>query len=290
VIERHHRRFSPVTRAYGFGYSQTGSMMITYINAIAPRVARSDGAPIYDGYLVTVAGGSFIGAYPLNQCTPVPPPGDPRRSLANAGVPVIQMMSQSDYLAGIASRRPDGNRYPDLYRHYEMAGAAHATPDELLYSARPADIVAAGQAVPPMSCNQGPRSRFPNRIFVDMALQNIDLWSRHHIPAPPGRDILVQDGKPVLDRFGNVVGGLRSPYLDVPTSTWFASQMGASFCSIAGYEAPFSRAQLDALYPSHRAYVAQVARDAYRLAARRYLTWPDAQRIIREAAQSGVGR
>src|SRR3954471_20246280 len=290
AIEHGQRRISPVTRAYGFGYSQTGSMMITYINAIAPRIVKSDGAPIYDGYLVTVAGGvRFIGSYPLNQCAPVPPAGDPRRSLANAGVPVIQMMSQSDYLAGIDSRRPDSSRYPDLYRHYEMAGAAHATPDELLYSAQPTDIIAAGQPVPPMSCDQGPRSRFPNRIFVDAALQNIDLWSRYWIPAPPGQDILVENGQPVLDQFGNVRGGLRSPYLDVPTSTWFASQTGASFCGIAGYEAPFSQAQLDALYPTHGAYVIRVTQDALRLAAQRYLTLPDALRIIREAAQSDVG-
>jgi hypothetical protein len=99
----------------------------------------------------------------------------------------------------------------------------------------------------------------------------------------------VKDGKPVLDQFGNVVGGLRSPYLDVPISTWFASQTGASFCFIAGYEHPFSQTQLDALYPSHRAYVRKVARDARRLAARRYLTRRDARRIIREAADSNVG-
>jgi hypothetical protein len=220
----------------------------------------------------------------------VPPAADPRRSLANAGVPVFQMMSQSDYLFGIDSRRPGSSTYPDLYRHYEMAGATHATPDELLYSARPADIVAAGQPVPPMSCDQGPRSRSPTPIFVDSALRNIDLWSRRGIPAPPGRDILVKDGRPVLDEFGNVVGGLRSPYLDVPTSTWFASQTGLGFCFIVGYEAPFSQAQLDALYPSHRAYVRKVARDARRLARQRYLTRPDARRIIREAAHSDVGR
>ena len=64
--------------------------------------------------------------------------------------------------------------------------------------------MAAGRAVPPMSCNEGPRSRFPNRIFVDAALQNIDLWSRHGLPAPPGHDILVENGQPVLDEFGNV--------------------------------------------------------------------------------------
>ena len=282
------RRSSNVDREYGFGYSQTGSMMITYINAIQPRVVASDGRPIYDGYFVGVAGGAFIGAAPLNQCTPVPPLGDPRRSLRNAGVPVIQMMSQSDYLIGIASRQPDGSTPPDLYRHYEMAGAAHATPDELLYSARPEDIVAAGRDVPPMSCNEGPRSRFPSRIFVDAALQNIDLWSRDGLPAPPGRDILVQNGQPVLDEFGNVVGGLRSPYLDVPTSTWRASATGASFCSIAGYEVPFDQATLDELYPTQGAYVREVRRSVRELVADRYLTRADGQQIIREAEQTDV--
>jgi hypothetical protein len=282
------RRAADVDRQYGFGYSQTGSMMITYINAIQPRVVAAEGKPIYDGYFVGVAGGAFIGAAPLNQCTPVPPLGDPRRSVRNAGVPVIQMMSQSDYLIGIASRQPDGDTPPDLYRHYEMAGAAHATPDELLYSARPEDILAAGRDVPPMSCNEGPRSRFPSRIFVDAALQNIDLWSRDGLAAPPGRDILVQNGQPVLDEFGNVLGGLRSPYLDVPTSTWRASATGASFCAIAGYEIPFAQATLDELYPTQGAYVRAVRRSVRELVADRYLTRADGQQIIREAEQTDI--
>jgi hypothetical protein len=282
------QRASHVDREYGFGYSQTGSMMITYMNAIQPRVVADEGRPIYDGYFVGVAGGAFIGAAPLNQCTRVPPLGDPRRSLRNAGVPVIQMMSQSDYRIGIASRQPDEDMPPDLYRHYEMAGAAHATPDELFYSARPEDILAAGRDVPPMSCNEGPRSRFPNRIFIDAALRNIDLWSRDSLPAPPGRDILVEDGAPVLDEFGNVLGGLRSPYLDVPTSTWFASSTGASFCFIAGHEVPFDQATLDELYPAQGTYVSAVARDVGGLVADRYITRADGQALIREAVQTDI--
>jgi hypothetical protein len=277
------RRSTDVDRVYGFGYSQTGGLLATYINAIRPRV-EAGGERIFDGYFVGVAGGAFVGAYPLNQCTPVPPLDDPRRSLRNAGVPVIQMMSQSDYLRGIASRGPDGDTPPDLYRHYEMAGAGHATPDELYYSARPQDIEQAGRAVPPMSCNEGPRSRFPSRIFVDAALQNIDLWSRDGLPAPPGRDIaLDENGQPVVDEFGNVVGGLRSPYLDVPTSTWFGSATGASFCGIAGYEVPFDQATLDELYPTQGAYVRAVRRSVRELVADRYITRADGQALIREA-------
>jgi hypothetical protein len=283
------RRASAVDRAYGFGYSQTGSMMITYINAIQPRVLAADGAPIYDGYLIAVAGGAFIGAAPLNQCTPVPPLGDPRRSLATAGVPVIQMMSQSDFLIGIASRRPDSDTPPDLYRHYEMAGAAHASPEELLFSARPEDILAAGRAVPPMSCNEGPRSRFPNAIHVDAALQNIDLWSRDGLPAPHAQDIVVENGQAVLDEFGNVLGGLRSPFLDVPTSTWRARATGASFCAIAGYEIPFDQATLDELYPTQGSYVRAVTRSVRELVADRFLTRADGRQLIRDAENLGIG-
>jgi hypothetical protein len=281
-------RGSLVEHAYGFGYSQTGGYLVNYINAIHPRVVASDGAPIYDGYIVGVAGGGFVGAVPMNQCEPAPPTNDPRRQIRDAGVPVMRIMSQSDYLLGIAARRPDGDTPPDLFRHYEMAGAAHATPDELYYSAAPADIVRAGRSVPPMNCNEGPRSRFPSSIHFNAAFQNLDLWVRRGLAPPHASPILVENGAPVLDRFGNVVGGLRSPYVDVPTSTWSGSSTGASFCFIAGHERPLDPATLRELYPTHGAYVRAVVRDVLSLVARRFLTWADGRRLIREAARADV--
>ena len=70
-------------------------------------------------------------------------------------------------------------------------------------------------------------------------LRNLDLWVRYGIRPPHADPIEVVNGAGVLDEFGNVVGGLRSPYLDVPTSTWFGSTPGAGFCVIAGHEVPF---------------------------------------------------
>jgi len=282
------RRAALVERAYGFGYSQTGGYLVNYINAIHPRVVESDGRPIYDGYLVAVAGGAFVGAVPINQCTPAPPVNDPRRQFKDVGVPVIRVMSQSDYLIGIASRRPDNDTPPDQFRHYEMAGAGHATPDELFYSAAPQDIVRAGRSVPPMECNEGPRSRFPSSIHFNAAFQNIDLWRREVLAPPHADPILVENGAPVLDEFGNVIGGLRSPHLDVPTSTWFGSATGASFCFIAGYEVPLDQTTIEQLYPSHGAYVRAVRRSVRELVAARFLTRPDGQRLIREAAHADV--
>jgi hypothetical protein len=282
------RRASLVEHAYGFGYSQTGGYLVDYINAIHPLVVRSDGRPIYDGYLVGVAGGAFAGAYPINQCTPAPPATDPRRQFKDVGVPVIRIMSQSDYLSGIGSRRADNDTPPDQYRHYEMAGAAHATPDELFYSAAPADIIAAGRSVPPMACNEGPRSRFPSSIHFDAALQNLDRWVRDGVPPPRAEPIRVENGAPVLDAFGNVTGGLRSPFVDVPTSRWFATATGASFCFIAGYEVPFAQPTLQDLYPTHGAYVDAVSRDVHDLLAGRFLTRADGQGLLRDAAHSPV--
>jgi hypothetical protein len=284
------RHGSRVDRVYDFGYSQTGSFEYDYINAIQPLVEQTDGRPMFDGYIVAVAGGRFIGAAPINQCETAPPNGDPRKQFKDAGTPIIHMMSQSDYLIGIDARRPDSDAPRDRYRHYEMAGAAHATPDELFYSAAPEDIVKAGRAVPPGSCNEGPRSRFPSSIFFDAALRNLDWWVRFGI-APPHADPILVSGSPpapVLDEFGNVQGGLRSPYLDVPTSTWFGSSTGPSFCSIAGHEVPFGEAQLAELYRNHGDYVRKVTRDTARLVADRFLTVPDGLRLIQEAARANV--
>jgi hypothetical protein len=287
---RKHRRRSLVERAYGFGYSQTGGYLVNYINAIHPRVVADDGRPIYDGYIVGVAGGAFVGAVPINQCEPAPPTTDPRRQIRNAGVPVMRIMSQSDYLIGIASRRPDGDTRADRFRHYEMAGAGHATPDELYYSAAPADIERAGRPVPPMSCDQGPRSRFPSSIHFNAAFRNLDLWVRYGLRPPHASPITVVNGAPVLDAFGNVTGGLRSPYVDVPTSRWLGSSTGASFCFIAGHEVPFDQATLERLYPTHRAYVRAVIRNVLGLVRERFLTGADGARLIREAVLADVPR
>ena len=157
------------------------------------------------------------------------------------------------------------------------------------YSAEPADIVQAGRTVPPMSCNEGPRSRFPSAIFFDAALRNLDLWVREGIAPPRAEPILVQDGEPVLDRFGNVQGGLRSPYLDVPTSTWFGTATGASFCFIAGYEVPFDAATLESLYGNEGVYIRAVRASLRELVDQRFVTQDDARWLFREATRVEIG-
>jgi len=273
----------PVQRLYAWGYSQTGSFLYTYINAVHPLVVQDDGRSMFDAYLVAVASGPS----PINQCAPPVPAGDPRRFIRNAGVPVVRVMSQSDYLSGIAARRPDSDVAPDLYRNYEIAGAGHATPDELNFAAAPADIEKGGRAVPPMACNEGPRSRFPNGPAFNAILRNLDVWVRTGTPAPRAESILVVDGKPVLDRFGNVIGGIRSPFVEAPTSTWFGNSTGPSFCRIAGHEVPLDRTMLKTLYKTPDEYIRAVIASVSRLVLEGFIVKEDGDDLINAAVQDG---
>jgi hypothetical protein len=273
---------SAVEHVYAWGYSQTGGFLYTYINAIHPLDVRAHGKPVFDAYLIGVASGPM----PINQCSGRIPANDPRSQLRNAGVPVMRIMTQSDFLSGIAARRPDSDDPMDRYRNYEIAGSAHATPDELIFGPRPEDIARAGIADPPLSCNEGPRSRFPNSLAFNAAFRNLDAWVRKGKAPPRVEPIQVADGKAVLDQHGNVRGGIRSPYVDVPTAQWTGTSTGASFCFIAGHEKPFDAAKLKALYPTHADYVDAVRRNVKELVAQGTLLREDGEQLVREAKRA----
>lgn len=281
---RYNSSESIADKLYAWGYSQTGSFLYTYINAIHPEVIKARGTSLFDGYLVAVSSGPSS----INQCAPRIARDDPRRPIENAGVPVIHIMSQSDYLFGIASRQADSDSPSNQFRRYEIAGSGHASPDELYWGAKPADLLKAGRAVPPLACNEGPRSRFPNRLAFNTALVWLDQWARNDI-APPRADLIqVVDGQPVLDEHGNVIGGLRSPYVDVATSTWNGNSTGESFCRIAGHEIPFSPEKLKELYPTHSAYVNAVMNSVRELVSLGFLLDQDGAEIIREAQDADI--
>ncbi len=273
-----------VKHVYAWGYSQTGSFLYTYVNAIHPLDVRANGRPLFDAYLIAVSSGPS----PINQCAEPLKQGDPRRWIRNAGVPVVRVMSQSDYLSGIAARRDDSDAKADPYRNYEIAGSGHATPDELAFAAAPDDLIKGGRSVPPMDCNEGPRSRFPSSIAFNAIYHNLNLWVTQNKPAPRAQPILVKDGAAVLDPYGNVQGGVRSPFVDVPTSRWYGNSTGQSFCMIAGHEVVFDAGQLKQLYPTHQDYVRAVTENVTRLEAQGWIMKADGDDLIRDAKQSSV--
>ncbi len=263
---------SRVKRLYGWGYSQTGSFISTYIQALHPRVRAQTGMDVFDGYLVAVTSGLT----PINQCAPRITGDDPRRVFRDVGVPVVHVMTQSDYRAYGPTRREDGDTRADGFRYYELAGAGHATPDELWFGPRFSDIEMAGRTPPTFDCNEGPRSRFPNAVPFNAIYRNLKTWVEDGAPPPPSQRIEMDGAEPAMDEHGNVKGGVRSPLLDVPTATWAGNSTGESFCRIAGHEVPFGADKRARLYESRDAYEAAFDARLEKLIAERFVTPEDA--------------
>jgi alpha/beta hydrolase family protein len=271
---------------YGYGYSQSGFDVQTYVDAVHPLAKQANGKPIYDGFLIAAG---FNSPAPINQCSE-PPSGSGAGQIKNAGVPVIRMATNSEALLPSvqAGRRGDSDQPQDRFREYEIAGAAHASQNELDYGPAYADILAAGVAMPPLTAGFGLRSPLNIGIFQNAAFANLDLWVRSNVAPPAGALLSFQNGAPVLDQFGNPTGGVRSPYLDVPTAQWFVSSPGGGLNFLLGYVHPFDEQQLKPLYDGHERYVDAVTNTTRKLVLQHYLTREDGAEIIGHAKDSDV--
>jgi len=125
------------------------------------------------------------------------------------------------------------------------------------------------------------------------------------------------------DRFGNALGGIRLPDINVPTETYTAlnfsqpSQEGLSpsqlfttlqnifstlmtgvitdptlrnegLCLLEGYYTPFGQATLQSLYPTHAAYVAAFTAAAHSVKAAGFLTPADYRAAVAAANKAPI--
>ena len=270
----------PGLRAQRVFLTTQGADLVTYINAIQPR------AKVYDGFVLKSPGGPGR----ISRCSAAPPKGDARQMIKNAGVPVIGVLSQGEVVDSQPYLRADSDDPADRFRIYEIAGAAHI--DAAPYIALPtvADQNAAGaaQGTPQWPFNarctpEIPLQQLPLQSYVlNGAFANLDTWVRKGTPPPHAERITVKDEKVALDEYGNGLGGVRSPYVDVPTATYFTTAPGPGTCRELGYDVKFDWARLDATYGSYKNYAAKVAQSIEKMAKDRYITEQDAKRMRAE--------
>jgi len=200
-----------------------------------------DGSAIVDGYLAT----STLGGAPM----------------MIVDVPTVHMPTMTEVnsagAGGPTFRRPDSDDPVNRYRLFEVAGMAHANSrDTVAYVPNPCTL---------------PVSDFPWGATAAMGLQHLIAWADQGI-VPPHAPPLEFDGNTAndgsrlaLDEFGNVKGGVRNPYVDVPVAQYGVPNAGATpaanfNCSIAGWRLPYAAAALADLYKNHGSYISQVNR------------------------------
>jgi hypothetical protein len=256
-------------RLLATGASQSAEFLTTYVNAIDPS------AKVYDGYLIH---SRFAGAASIEGASRFEGPSDmPATVKLRSGlrVPVIAVITETDligidlagfHLAGFSNvAQADTNRL----RTWEIAGAAHVDTYALGAAAidsGSAPVAQLAAAYAPTDTAAGvklarPMNSAPQHHYVLMAaLWNLNRWVKdgQEPPKAPRLKTLAGDkrGGPaqlVLDANGDAEGGIRTPWVDVPTAR--LSGIGNSHGSrgsLVGVTEPFDQVRLDKLYPGGR--------------------------------------
>ncbi len=264
-----------------YGTSHTGEI-VTYINAIQPL------AKVFDGFLIK--GDQNPSA--ISRCSAAPPANDPRRMTKNAGVPVIRVVSEGDVVDAYPLRRTDSDEPNDRFRWYEVAAAPHMDIRYYQHMAAIEDQAKTGQPAYSgnwpfnYNCDRNIGGLLDLPVFqvtLNAAFHHLDQWTRNVTPPRADRMMINNAGTPqasiATDQYGNGAGGVRSPYVDVPTATYFAHTPGRAVCRNLGYKVPFDWARLETLYGSSKNYAAKVNQSIDRLLKDKWLLEADAARI-----------
>jgi hypothetical protein len=241
------------------GESQSAVFLTTYVNGIDPI------AKVYDGFLIHSRFGS---AAALDNTGMAVAPGQagPVKLRADLRAPVITIITETDLIgSGIlgfyGARQPDNERL----RVWEIPGTAHAdnytfTVGHMDSGSVPLEKLAAANE-PTVNALGGKTAKPVNNALqhhyvVEAALWNLDRWIRTGQAPTKADPIKVKDGQPgasaslVLDANGLAEGGIRTPWVDVPTARLSGvGNSGGMAAMMAGVCEPFDAATLDRLYP-----------------------------------------
>ena len=244
------------------GSSQTGGTTLRYIEQSHASARLPNGKPIYDGYLpmeafstTRIAGGDAAVIHAVGE-------GD--FALFHVDDPTIKY-----------SIREDADAPNDRFREYEFAAASHVPTRGRTTNDRPGEYP----------------SQFPTPPFYKMALLHLVDWVTKGT-TPPRAPRLEQTaaGEMVRDEYGNVKGGIRSPWVDVPVAHIIASPPippGKPHARAQqGIQENFPPARLAQLYGTREAYLRKFDSSIDGLVAGRWITKADGEKLkVEEAAK-----
>lgn len=205
------------------GASYTGTFQRVFLgDGFHDRTRTPDGSPCIEGYLIQISSGSFgLGGYNvINPDDPAPPVGDRRRTIGAHDVPVIELLSEGEAETNLGARRDDSDAPDDRYRLWEVPGACHMSAGERGHG--------------PLAPTVEEPSDFPMWALAGQALHHLLAWTADGV-APPRAErvehLASRDDGPCgsapealplrRDEHGNAVGGVRTPFVDVPVAAYY---------------------------------------------------------------------
>lgn len=279
------------------GESQSATFLTTYVNDVDP------GAAVFAGFLIHSRFGS---AAPLDGRSLLDESGTfhsvPVPFRADLRVPVLAIITETDLLGARLlgyhhARVPD----TDHLRVWEIPGSAHADNytirvgfidngavplDELVAAYAPTNELMGQQL--PHCINFAPQHHY----VLQAAVAQLHDWVRTGRPAPSAPRIELTGADPVDivgDANGLAIGGLRTPWVDVPTArTSGVSADDNVLLAIFGSGEPFDAETLAGLYPGGRSeYLQKFTAALDEAIAAGFLLAADRAEILELAAATG---
>jgi hypothetical protein len=255
-------------RLIALGESQSAERMVTYVNGVQPLTRE------FDGFLVHSRGG---GAAPLSGA------GDGGDFVAkgpiireDTSVPVLIFETETD----LAMLRYDLAEQPDsaMVHVWEVAGTSHA------------DAFVVGPAIGLLGCGTNINSG-PQVYVVRAAVSALDQWIRTGKAPAQAPRLEHTAGKLKRGTDGIVLGGIRTPPVDVPISVQSGEPADASkvICALFGSNKPFSAATLQQLYGTKAGFVAKWDADADRAVNAGHVLAADRSALVAEARKVSFG-
>jgi len=137
-------------------------------------------------------------------------------------------------------------------------------------------------------------TRVPVQYVIASALDLLVTWVEKKTPPPSAPPITTSmNGNQIVtprDAQGLAMGGIRLADVAVPTGLNNGTNTGPGACARWGYYKPFDIETLKKLYPTHNAYVSAVEKVTNENLHAGYILKSDAERIIKEARDSAIGR
>jgi hypothetical protein len=265
------------------GESQSASRLLTYINAVQPLYNA------YDGFIVD---SRYDSSQPLAQEPQVEISAPQRvRFRDDLETPVINLQAETDVIAlgAVDERQPDSA----FFRLWEITGAAHndnyqlvAGRDDVGVGAEKAVVVENALILGVFACDK-PINSGPYPWVYMAALNALEQWVRSGDAAAEASRMAVTDDQADFqyDEVGNVIGGLRTPYVDAPAAR-LSGELNAGLvgCRLSGTTELFDAATMASRYVDRGGYVAAVAEATDAAVEAGHLLEEDALRIKAAAA------
>jgi hypothetical protein len=261
-----------VERVLASGQSQSASKLYTYVTTVQPV------AGVIDGFLIHGGGAKTYD---------VPP-----------AVPVLHLLSD-------AEASPAAPNTSENYRLWEIAGTAHSDfwlgyhqvfgqgPRTLADA--PKQPATADEDLHAVAGNYGEMSHpldaacilagatMPMRYAVSAALHHLNAWVSGGGPPPSGPRFTFNGTTLAQDAFGNTLGGIRYPPIDVPVARYVST-----LCALGGITATFNELQLVLLYPTHADYFGGMVERTDGAVAAGWLLPEDAADLLARACAAKV--